>query len=562
MGFAMMWIEALAGAVLWTALVLAVVTRIERRRLAVVLCVVGIGGLWLLSVLATIGMAVLAKYIGWNLFAWDLSWLLAYSVGAVIMCVVGLRSADGDQPRAASWPRGGIAVAFAAVLVLYYMTFWNQDLAAQSRLAELRAEAAARALSVAPTRVPPDQNAAPLYRDVFTILSEGDDPPERWNTEWTRWLKWDEPIDLDASDPDLVAYVKGMEPAAALARAAAAKPDCYFDRDYGRPGIDMLLPELSRIGQMSRLLAVSARVKAAAGRPDAARADLEALFCITPHVEQEPILISALVAMVNDRYAVRTLEALLADGTVPLTAVTLAPTQFYNETLPRAFRMEEAFGLTIFSNIALGDPSTVAGIQAVATGCSGPERVLASPLFELTGCAAVYRVFILPPDLGFYVRAMHRYQQVTAMPYHEAQAEWERIEREFNRGAEMGMCSRLVFPALSGAVKHAATADARRALARLALAIERCRAGTGTYPESLDAVAPAYIPAVPRDPFDGQPLRMVRRDGHIVLYSVGADLKDDGGMPWDDKEDTGDLVFRLTIPGDAAPERDSAPAAP
>jgi hypothetical protein len=543
----MMWIEALAWAVLWVALVLAVVTRMQHRRPAILLGAAGIGGLWLLSVLATVSMGLLAPYIGWGLFVWDLSWAVAYTAAAIIVCVVGLRSVGEAPPRAAAWPRGRIALAFAGVLVLYYITFWNLDLAMQSRLEGIRAEAAGRALSVAPAPLPPDQNAAPLYRDAFTIFAEADDPPERWNTEWTKWLHWDEPLELDASNPDLVAYVEAMAPAAALARAAAAKPGCHFDRDYGRPSIDMLLPELSGFRKAAQLLAVSARVKAAGGHPDEALADLEALFRITRHVEQEPILISGLVAMANDCYAVRTLEALLADGTVPVETLALAPTQFYNETLSQAFRMEEAFGLTIFANLALGDPPTVAGLRVSASGLGGPERILGWPLLEWTGCAAAYRVFVLPADMSFYRRAMHRYQNVTAMPYHQARAEWERMEKELYRGEEMGILSRLLFPALSSVAKTAATADARRALARLALAMERCRAEAGAYPEGLDAVAPAHIPAVPRDPFDGKPLRLVRREGHLVLYSVGKDVKDDGGTPWDEEAKTGDLVFRLTL---------------
>jgi hypothetical protein len=37
---------------------------------------------------------------------------------------------------------------------------------------------------------------------------------------------------------------------------------------------------------------------------------------------------------------------------------------------------------------------------------------------------------------------------------------------------------------------------------------------------------------VPRDLMDGQPLRYrLNRDGSFVLYSVGADMRDDGGDP-------------------------------
>ena len=38
------------------------------------------------------------------------------------------------------------------------------------------------------------------------------------------------------------------------------------------------------------------------------------------------------------------------------------------------------------------------------------------------------------------------------------------------------------------------------------------------------------LPAIPVDPFDGQPLRYVRRDDGVTVYSIGLDEKDDGGL--------------------------------
>lgn len=49
-------------------------------------------------------------------------------------------------------------------------------------------------------------------------------------------------------------------------------------------------------------------------------------------------------------------------------------------------------------------------------------------------------------------------------------------------------------------------------------------------PETLDALCPQYLPKVPLDPFSGKPLRYrVTKEGWVV-WSVGPDLTDDGGV--------------------------------
>jgi hypothetical protein len=56
------------------------------------------------------------------------------------------------------------------------------------------------------------------------------------------------------------------------------------------------------------------------------------------------------------------------------------------------------------------------------------------------------------------------------------------------------------------------------------------------YPETLNALTPDYLTAVPADPFvAGQPLRYYRTGAKYVLYSVGPDGKDDHGKPIDDR---------------------------
>jgi hypothetical protein len=68
--------------------------------------------------------------------------------------------------------------------------------------------------------------------------------------------------------------------------------------------------------------------------------------------------------------------------------------------------------------------------------------------------------------------------------------------------------------------------------ALLACALERCRLARGAYPETLDALAPQFIAAIPHGVIDGQPFHYRRTaDGTFILYSIGWDERDHGGVP-------------------------------
>lgn len=64
---------------------------------------------------------------------------------------------------------------------------------------------------------------------------------------------------------------------------------------------------------------------------------------------------------------------------------------------------------------------------------------------------------------------------------------------------------------------------------RAAVACERYRLAQGKWPVLLDALVPAYLPAVPLDPFSGQPLLYRLLPDGVVIYSVGDNGVDDQG---------------------------------
>jgi hypothetical protein len=84
----------------------------------------------------------------------------------------------------------------------------------------------------------------------------------------------------------------------------------------------------------------------------------------------------------------------------------------------------------------------------------------------------------------------------------------------------------------------------------VALAVERFRRMEGHWPRELTDLVPRYLARIPTDPYDGQPLRFRHRSDGVVVYSVGPDKEDNGGVQdgslYLAKTMVGtDLVFRL-----------------
>lgn len=81
---------------------------------------------------------------------------------------------------------------------------------------------------------------------------------------------------------------------------------------------------------------------------------------------------------------------------------------------------------------------------------------------------------------------------------------------------------------------------------KLQCALHLYRLDNGKYPDTLSLLSPKYLEKIPGDQFSpgGKYVYKKRNDGSVILYSIGMDMKDDGGQIFAGKaEENGDLVF-------------------
>jgi hypothetical protein len=123
------------------------------------------------------------------------------------------------------------------------------------------------------------------------------------------------------------------------------------------------------------------------------------------------------------------------------------------------------------------------------------------------------------------------------MPFYEgadAVAAWE-VEARDSVGpirGRMGPTSPtlIAFTYMPQAYADHAHCEAAAAQAQTVLMLRRYANEHETYPETLDSLVPDYLSTLPIDPFSGTPLEYSRTGNGFLLYSVGRNRTDDGGV--------------------------------
>ena len=318
-------------------------------------------------------------------------------------------------------------------------------------------------------------------------------------------------------------------------RQATKRPFCRLQTNYEG---DLITPSLATLKQCVRFLTLRSKAELASGNSTGALEDVQMQLHLVDMTSAEPFLITHLVrvAMVNitlgsvwegladHRWSDQQLEAI---------EVELGKLDFLADYL-HAMRGDRAFSLSMLEeNIRTGSPY---GGLAQANplpdfpGRRKLARMLVGGVFyeNMVSIGRAHEQWILPSvDLE---------RRLVSLKTPPASA----LQTGFWPPSTIFM--RLLLPAIDKSVVKFARAQSLLDLARVACALERYWQANQKYPDSLDALAPKFIPSIPHDIMDGKPLRYhPTGDGHFVLYSVGWNKTDEGGVSG--LKDSGNLNF-------------------
>jgi len=524
MGHFFFYLAVIAACLLWSAVFTAAAARTRPGWIRYILLAVAVV-VPVLSLVPWVGLTAILAFnarLGANWFAPTLTALVSALIGGAWIVRAGLT--PRAAPAAASWPLVGLAALFvlAKAVAAGTLLFIDNSVAAEGRM--LRVEAAQIMAAALPPAPAPGDNAAPLYQRAFEALAADKTIREEHSPAA-------DPLTADPASPEVAAILARHSAALDLLRRAADKPGCRFDRDWSRPSIGMLLPEVQEVRWAARLLALAARKAAADGDATVALADIVRIHRLGLHAAGEPILVSGLVGQAIDNLALTTLAAVLPRlEKADLPRLDGEPFRDFVETpirYQRAFLGEEAFGLATLGDLADGADGVTA-LELLRSVSEPPTSFPFDGPFSF-----LYRCFMLPADITGYRKVMRRYQDVagkmlasTPRPYPTVAKETAEIEGEIE-SRRPGIFAAMLAPALSGVLKSQVKGEALHDVAGVLVAATRARL---MGKELADSLVPDAVPVLPGDPFTvDTPLLAKRADDAWVVYSVGVDGEDDGG---------------------------------
>jgi hypothetical protein len=349
-----------------------------------------------------------------------------------------------------------------------------------------------------------------------------------------------------------------------------AKPDLVTIRDVlnrtnfcfdVRYSLNSTWLHLAPSRSASQWLRVASFERLVAGDLEGSLANLEALAALPRCQAEERLLISQLVALAEvDRGVSAIWEALQTPGwTEPqlarLQAAWAAGTN-YAVAMARSFEMERAMDREMFEGMTLARLDALLGFAGVGvTGGGAATTRLQQHLDALreAGHRAFHRHVYLPLWSFAWsgqdeVRLLHQWTvSLQALREMASAHSFASIKARIPPASDddtppksvRGYYDRCRYPVSLSlgespwrALGKLAMVETMRQIALTAIVLRRYQLRHGQPAPDLRALVPEFLPAVPVDPMDGQPLRYrLKPDGGSLLYSVGEDSVDNGGEP-------------------------------
>jgi hypothetical protein len=368
---------------------------------------------------------------------------------------------------------------------------------------------------------------------------------------------WSDKLDLASraqAAPTVLDGLKDDEAVLEELRQASARPDARYPVVYDMENpCATLLPYLPVIKKTCLRLELRACTELAAGQNENALDDVRLMLYLADTAKTEPCLISYLVRIACVHVAIQPIWEGLAehrwtDAQLQQLQARLEPYNFLAD-LQRSLHGERAQGVLTMDLLRkkglglLADNSSPYSSEQVLNLLG---RIVPSGWFDqekLHYCLLFDDEFRGTVDETSRRVFPHQVATNASESGTLAEGKWQAIiHHQFIAKMMLSDLAKIPIPA--------AMAQVASDQAAIACALERYRLANGQFPENLQALVPRFITHLPNDVITGESFKYRRTDdGRFVLYSVGWNEKDDGGIPgktmFDETE--GDWVWEYPV---------------
>jgi hypothetical protein len=380
-----------------------------------------------------------------------------------------------------------------------------------------------------------------------------------------------------AEFPTLVEWLQSNEKPLALIVEGTLRPKCYFPLVPATGAQTMISTPLTLVQETraaGRALAARAMLRLHEGQIQQASDDLLACHRLGRMVANTPFIIAALVGSAVEGMACQGDAALLEHGKLsaedalvyqaelrklpplPVMADVIDISERYmvlDAVTSIARHGRSAFEESLDIGNATGLAKTVEELITNSLLVNWDEALrVQNEHFDKTVAA------LRQPSFSERARALHDLEQEVIHfrtdvtdPLKLAGSFFEGQTPRKTMGRKVGkLLASLLLPAMTASREVENRARTRADLGQLGFALAAWRAEHDAYPDTFNELAPKYIPAVPVDLYSEQPLHYAPtkdRQGYL-LYSIGANLTDEGGLTFDSQPPGDDIPLEIPRP--------------
>jgi hypothetical protein len=311
---------------------------------------------------------------------------------------------------------------------------------------------------------------------------------------------------------------------------AAKLPESRFPVNYANEDpAEILLPHLAAIKQTSQVLQMRALAELQENQSDKALADVKLIFRLVDSIRTEPFVITHLVRIAVIQIALQPVYEGLAnrqwsDAQLAELDSELAKLDFLAD-FNFSVNGEGAAQVKIVAFLKQ-HPAQLQGF--LGNMGAGGQTSSFTPLYFAPGGWFYQNDIALAEENQMWKGIVDDGRQ-TVSPRAVKTAE-SKVTRALRHRGPYNILTTILAPQFSGYATRVAFMQNAVNMARIAIALERFRFANGEFPGSLDPLSPKYLPEIPHDIINGDPLHYnPASDGQFVLYSIGWNEKDDGG---------------------------------